>query len=327
MAGEARSALEGAILIVELLRRIPRRGFTTSRHLHEQVKAASFDVSLRTVQRHLDAICGCFPIECDTRSKPYGYRWLAGNQGLHLPLLTPAEALLLRLAKREISELLPARTLVSLAPLFDASQRELEAITPHQADRRWLDKVLRIPDSQPLLAPRIAPEVFEAVSEALYHERKLHIHYRNARGKRKQATVWPLGVVQQGVRLYLVCRFEGYDNERILALPRLVQAQASNEAFPWPKGFDLKRYCLEGHFGISRGRQVRLRFVIDKACGQHLVESPLATDQRVEDLGERLQIESTVVETELLHRWLRSWGDQVTDVVLEPTGSLPAPTG
>jgi hypothetical protein len=110
-----------------------------------------------------------------------------------------------------------------------------------------LGKVLRIPDSQPLLAPRIAPEVFEAVSEALYHERKLHIHYRNARGKRKQATVWPLGVVQQGVRLYLVCRFEGYDNERILALPRLVQAQASNEAFPWPKGFDLKRYCLEDH--------------------------------------------------------------------------------
>jgi hypothetical protein len=44
-------------------------------------------------------------------------------------------------------------------------------------------------------------------------------------------------------------------------------------------------------------------------------------------LGERLQIEATVVETELLHRWLRSWGDQVTDVVLEPTGSLPAPTG
>jgi len=33
MADEARLTLEGAILIVELLRRIPRRGFTTSRHV------------------------------------------------------------------------------------------------------------------------------------------------------------------------------------------------------------------------------------------------------------------------------------------------------
>jgi hypothetical protein len=33
MADEARSTLEGAILIVELLRRSPRRGFTTSRLL------------------------------------------------------------------------------------------------------------------------------------------------------------------------------------------------------------------------------------------------------------------------------------------------------
>jgi hypothetical protein len=60
MADEARSTLEGAMLIVELLRRIPQRGFTTSRHLHEQVKAPGFDASWRTVQRHLDALCGRF---------------------------------------------------------------------------------------------------------------------------------------------------------------------------------------------------------------------------------------------------------------------------
>lgn len=187
-----------------------------------------------------------------------------------------------------------------------------------QVERRWLKKVLRIPESQPLLAPKIAPGVFEAVSDALYRECKLRIYYRNAQGRRKSATVWPLGLVQQGVRLYLVCRFEGYGNERILALPRIVQAEASDEPFSWPTGFDLAVYCSGGAFGVSRGRKVRLRFRIDKVYGQHLLESPLAADQTASDLGDALEITATVADTELLIRWLRGWGPKVNAVEMTP---------
>lgn len=320
MPGSHTYALDNALLILELLRRIPRRQYTTSVQLHEQVVAAGYEVTLRTVQRHLDAICSRFAIECDTRGKPYGYRWMEGAEGLKLPLLTPCEALLLQLARIEVSQLLPARAIASMAPLFATARRELEAAPASQAERRWLKKVQRIPDSQPLLAPKIAPGVFEAVSDALYRECKLRIHYRNAQGKRQSATVWPLGLVQQGLRLYLVCRFEGYDNERILALPRITQAEASDESFPWPAGFDLARYCSAGDFGVSYGRKVRLRFRIDKTCGQHLLESPLAADQTTRDLGNMLEITATVVETELLHRWLRGWGPKISDV--EISGEL-----
>ncbi|WP_303785766.1 hypothetical protein [Azovibrio restrictus] len=59
------SALDNALLILEILRRIPRRRYTTSAHLHEQVAAAGYSVSLRTVQRHLDAICSRFPITAE----------------------------------------------------------------------------------------------------------------------------------------------------------------------------------------------------------------------------------------------------------------------
>lgn len=58
-----------------------------------------------------------------------------------------------------------------------------------QVERRWLKKVRRIPESQPLLAPKIDPGVFEAVSDALYRECKLRIHYRNAQGKLSIADV------------------------------------------------------------------------------------------------------------------------------------------
>lgn len=312
MSGQHSYALDNALLILEILRRIPRRNFTTSTHLREQVAAAGYEVSLRTVQRHLDAICARFAIECDTRGKPFGYRWMEGVEGLKLPLLTASESLLLQLTKSEVSQLLPARALSSMAPLFATARRELEASPEPQIERRWLKKVQRIPDSQPLLAPKITPGVFEAVSDALYRECKLHIHYRNAQGQRKNATVCPLGLVQQGVRLYLVCRFDGYENERILALPRIIQAEATEQTFSWPMDFDLAAYCSGGDFGVSHGRNVRLRFSIDKARGQHLIESPLAADQTARDLGEQLEITATVADTELLQRWLRGWGDALT---------------
>ncbi len=132
-----------------------------------------------------------------------------GAEGLKLPLLTSSEALLLQMAKSEISHLLPVRTLSSMAPLFAKARRELESTSMSGIERRWLQKVQRIPESLPLLAPKVAPAVFEAVSDALYRECKLHIHYRNAQGCRKAALVWPLGQAQQGVRLYLACRFNG----------------------------------------------------------------------------------------------------------------------
>lgn len=318
MPGSHSYVLDNALLILEILRRIPRRTYTTSVHLREQIIAAGHDVSLRTVQRHLDAICSRFAIECDTRGKPFGYRWMEGAEGLKLPLLTASEALLLQLAKSEISQLLPARALASMAPLFSTARRELESSPAPQVERRWLKKVQRIPESQPLLTPKIASVVFDAVSDALYRECKLNIHYRNAQGRHKQATVWPLGLVQQGVRLYLVCRFEGYDNERILALPRIVQAEARSEVFPWPTGFDLANYCNDGEFGMSRGRKVRLRFHIDKTCGQHLLESPLAADQTASDLGDKLEITATVADTELLLRWLRGWGEKIDGIEMTP---------
>ncbi len=311
------SAIDNAFLVLDILRRIPRRGYTSSTQLHAQLLAAGHELSLRTLQRHLDAIASRFPIECDTSRKPYGYRWLPGAEGLNLPHLFPSEALLLELARAELAHLLPARVLLSLTPLFGSARREIESSISAQAERRWLQKARRIPDSQPLLPPRILPEVFEAVSEALYAEKVLEIHYRNAQGRRRQARVWPLGLVQQANRLYLVCRFEGHNNQRILALPRISQAQVQEASFPWPEEFDLDRYCYEGHFGIRRGEAKRLSFRIAKPVGHHLLESPLSADQMVREVEDMLEVTATVEDTELLHRWLRGWGDQIREVRLE----------
>lgn len=316
MVASRTPGLENALLLLEILRRIPRRRFTTSSHLLEQLTSAGLNVSRRSLQRHLDVLIHHFPLECDTRSKPYGFRWLDDAQGFYLPLLSAPEALLLQMAKNELADVLPARTLQTLAPLFGSAQQQLESVTVG-AERRWLKKTQRIPEALPLLPPRLVPNIFETVSEALYQEKTLHLVYRNAQGKSRQTEVWPLGLVPQGARLYLVCRFVGYSNERIVALTRISQAQLGLP-FDYPANFSLARYINEGHFGIRRGKEVRVSFLISKAIGIHLAESPLSVDQHITEEAEHLRINATLPETELLHRWLRGWGDALSELSITP---------
>ncbi|HES76241.1 MAG TPA: WYL domain-containing protein, partial [bacterium] len=120
----------------------------------------------------------------------------------------------------------------------------------------------------------------------------------------------------------LVCRFEGYDNQRILALPRIEYANVRMETFDYPEDFDLERYDGEGRFAFGDGKKVRLHFFIDKTIGLHLTESPLSEDQSVIEHEDSLEITATVMDSALLHQWLRGWGDKVWQITM---GS-PAPS-
>jgi predicted DNA-binding transcriptional regulator YafY len=125
----------------------------------------------------------------------------------------------------------------------------------------------------------------------------------------------PLGLAQQGPRLYLVVRYRDYDNERSLALHRIISAEASTLTFVRPKNFDLKNYDDDGRFGFGEGKRIRLTFRIKREAGIHLLESPLSADQKVVKLEDgQLKITATVVDSAMLAWWLRGFGDAVSDV-------------
>jgi predicted DNA-binding transcriptional regulator YafY len=125
----------------------------------------------------------------------------------------------------------------------------------------------------------------------------------------------PLGLAQQGPRLYLVCRYEDFDNERSLALHRIHSAKASTLGFERPPGFDLKKYDADGRFGFGDGTQVRLSFHIEKEAGFHLTESPLSLDQQVQELPDGwLRVSATVVDSAMLDWWLRGFGDALCNI-------------
>ncbi len=266
---------------------------------------------LRTVQRQLDMLAQEFDIERDEQNKPFGYRWKERAPALMIPTLTAQESLLLTLAEQHLRNLLPASLTQSMDGFFEQARRQLRPLADAPRERAWLGKVRVIRETQPLLAPRIAPGVFEIVSNALYDDCWLTLDYSNAAGKRRQETrVMPLGLAQQGPRLYLVCRFDGFDNERSLALHRISQAERGL-SFKRPSDFDLERYDEDGRFGFGEGKKIKLVFRIDKGVGAHLLESPLSSDQQAEELANAFEISATVVESAQLKWWLRGFGNAV----------------
>ncbi|RAR50637.1 UNVERIFIED_CONTAM: putative DNA-binding transcriptional regulator YafY [Acidovorax defluvii] len=307
--------LETVLLAVELMRRIPRGRKVTAGELHQQLKDAGIERELRTIQRQLEMLSEHFEIERDDRSKPYGYRWLEQAKALAMPNLTPQESLLLQLAEEHLKNLLPPRLMKSMDAFFSQAKRNLGSESTARLEREWPGKVRVVATSQPLLPPKIVPGVFEAVSEALYANRWLTLDYQNSAGKRRSITVMPLGLAQQGPRLYLVCRFDGFNNERSLALHRIRKAEASTLTFERPAEFDLQKYDDDGRFGFGEGHRVQLRFRITKDAGLHLTESPLSTDQQyVEAQDGWLEIIATVVDSAMLDWWLRGFGKAVTNI-------------
>ena len=283
--------------------------------LHRQLQEAGLKKELRTVQRQLKLLSRHFDIERDDRERPYGYRWNEQAEGFCVPRLKLQDSLLLTLAEQYLRAVLPARLMKSMERILYAQARhDLKDHGKRGPEQEWLSKVRIVDTTQPLLPPEIKPGVFEAVSNALYENKWLKLNYENADGKRGNYRVMPLGLAQQGPRLYLVCRFEGFDNERSLALHRIISAQASTMSFDRPVDFDLKKYDDDGRFGFGEGERIKLTFRIDKPYGAHLLETPLSTDQEVRVLDDEYEITATVVDTEQLNWWLRGFGDAVSDV-------------
>lgn len=307
-------ALETVAFSLELLRRIPRRRLITASELQEQLSQAGFERDLRTVQRQLESLSEHFDIERDDRSKPYGYRWKEKAVGLALPMLSSQEALLLSLAEQQLRPLLPAKLMDSMDGFFAEAKSMLAPHASAKREREWLAKVRVVSVTQPMLPPQIRPRVFEEVSEALYADCWLDVNYQNVHGKQTDARVMPLGLAQQGPRLYLICRFDGYSDDRSLALHRIGSAKSTGLTFERPRDFSLQQYDDDGRFGLGNGQRIRLSFQIGKVVGQHIVESPLSSDQVVSQKGEQLEIVATVQDSPQLDWWLRSFGAAVSDI-------------
>lgn len=303
---------------IELLKRIPRHQKISIKDLHQQLQGTPWARNERTIARQLNILCEHFDIERDDRTKPYGFRWKPNAGGLSLLQMSESEALLLELAKRHLSYLLPASLQTQMNGFFTNAQSTLRYHTKDANSNEWLKKIMIVNTLQPLLPPEVDEQVFKAVSDALYHNHWLKVEYTNAEGETKNKQVRPLGLAQKDDgRLYLVVRFEGHegaDQNRQLVLNRIHSAEDTKRSFTPPKDFDLRAYDADGGFGFGTGQKVKLKFCITKGAGLQLYESKLSTDQTIQAHDDYLEITATVVDSMRLNKWLRGFGDEVWGV-------------
>ncbi len=267
-----KEAQKTALLLLEIVHHIPKRRQITAKEIHQRLLSAGHNLTLRTVQRHLKDISQQFDIECNDANKPYGYRWLEKAESLAMPNLTAQESLLLNLAEKQLSHLLPAKVFNNLSGFFEQARKNLHPLNSDYPEvaKQWKSKVRVVADKQPLLPPDIDGDVFDAVSNALYYNHWLEISYQKVNGEKSNPTIMPLGLAQQGERMYLVSRYKGFNNERSLALHRIKGAKMLTQQFSYPSDFSLEEFDNNGEFLIGHGNQITLTFNINKERGVYL---------------------------------------------------------
>ena len=195
------STLDEAVMLIQILTRIPKGRLITAQQLKQELDAAGIPIRIRTLQRYLKTMASTdvFGIDCDMRSRPYGYKQSTAGGTLLSQQMSVHECLLLRLAQEHMRFMIPTTLSKSLSPLFDmASQKFNETLSAApRNEKAWLKKIAVVGSSLPMMPPKISRTIFEAVSEALFRELKLEIEYDSASGKQVKSLITPLGLVQQ----------------------------------------------------------------------------------------------------------------------------------
>ena len=226
------------------------------------------------------------------------------------------------MAEMHLKPLLPASVLAQLMPYFSSAEKCLNGYAGKTNVADWLDKVRVIPMNQPLLAPvnegGVPPETHEIVYDALLQNKKIKIEYRK-KGEESYAkfdSISPLGIVQRGLILYLICLKGNSTKPITLALHRIRYAERVSgicDDVVRPSNFSLDTFIASGALGVSHGDEIALRAIFYDKAGDHLLESKLASEQVVTDGPEpgSLEIRAQVIWTQQLEWWLQAFADKV----------------
>lgn len=305
--------LDQTLVYLEILKRIPRRSSVSTQDLLNSLAAAGIELPVLTLQRYLKVLTDSdvVPIRCDRSSRPYSYRMDVDASPYLFSQLTPQECLLLKLAKENLRNQLPAHISKSFDPIFETVDENLVSRDKNRKEKAWLKKVAVVANSLPQIPPTFKARIFDTISEALYDDKKLEIVYRNVDKVVKKHVVTPLGLVQQDHRLYLVCQFEGYDNIRHLPLHRMDDATLLGEAATPVPSFDLKRYINERHFNYSGDELRNIHLVLEftnEQTAMNLREAPFTRNQTITELASGgYRLEADLEDSILLDGWINTW--------------------
>jgi len=300
--------------LLRLIRRYPSKDSTTV--LLNKLEDLGFSTTERTLQRDLNDLSGFFPIDVDTRSKPYQWFYLQGVTLLDVPGMDSHTALTFLLAKQYLQPLLPHATLKNIQGYFATAEKTLNKINTSKGAIAWPNKVRVLEVGPSRINPEIQDHVHHQVYEALLLNRQLNITYKSSNKTADFNQVNPLAVVLKDGITYLICSTEEYPIT-MFALHRVITAESLNIPSSSPDDFDIDEAIASGKLNFAIGKDIRLKATVSEKMSFYLETRPLSAEQEiVRTTDENLQLTATVSNTEELRWWILRWGHQIE--VLEP---------
>lgn len=303
----------------EMLSMIPKFGAgITAKELAYNLQERGFDVDLRQIQRDLPSLQEIFPLECNDKSKPFGWRWIKGSS-VDIQGMTIAEALSLKITENNLKALLPGSVYATVQGKFKQAENLLNSNKTKAT--KWLDKVFTALPALPMNVPNITPEVLENVQQALLNQKQIMVNYQSVDSEEpREYILHPLGLVQQGNILYLVATAFNYDDVRIYGIHRMSKAHLQNESGTYPYDFKLKEYVQKGAFQFGSNREIKLRLKVTENLKRLLTETPLSDNQTIKTNNQGHDIlTATTKDTWQLFWWLLSQSTELE--VLSPAAT------
>lgn len=314
-----------AVLMVEILRLIPSTSRKiTQKEILSSLKEIGLEPSKRRLERVLAAMCEHeeFGITCDKRSRPYGYTQQVRNGGLSFGDLTTPECLLIRLTEEYLKYQLPKSVTDSMENIFEHARERLGEGARKGKAADWISKVAFVSDWIPMKSPEIKPRIFDEISNSLYSENQIEALYKNSSGDETKKMLSPLGIVQQGSRIYIVAFDHDSQIVKHFAAHRFLDAKQTAFAISRPKGFKLDEYVSSRHFNYSNGGKTLLRLEFSsQVLANVLEETGFIGGQKLYQLDDGFwHLEAVVDDSRLIDAWIASWGEAAGFRLIERCG-------
>ena len=303
----------------EMLRLLPAHDLPgrSVPELTDALEARGYRVTRRTVERDLENLQQCLPLEINGKERPQRWRWQR-HRGVDIPGLESAEAMALFMMRDAMRAHLPTCFLDALQSRFAQADKTLTALARSGTRVRWSDRVRIVPAHVVLTPPRVSPRVVQTLQHALLNDIAVEVDYRSLQETApSKRTLYPRALILRGSSLYLIAHPKGGGTApHHYAVQRFASVRL-RELEPWSDvPFSLDAFLADGKDQFGDGRAIRLRATISGALRNILQDAPLSADMQILERGDVIHLSATVRDTWALHSWLLGHAENIC--VLQP---------
>ncbi len=308
---KAKDTLIRQLTLLRLIPRAPQCIATTT--LQKKLDEQGFNVSLRTIQRNLEALSTPFALQCDDSRSPYRWSFMR-NAPIDLPAMDTPTALALSMAKTHLNKLLPQSVLDLLTPQLKRACQHLDNLSRNDL-AHWSRRVRALPNGKTLQPASVSTEVWRYVSTALLERKQLQIDYLSrSKSEVKSMLIHPVGLVSRHSVSYLLGTVNNYSDIRQFALHRIKQIDCLDASANEQTDFDIDSYIQSGGFNAPQPvKEVELVADISPQIAWILNETPLSQEQSLEPLENSnwQRLRARVPKDQETLWWIFSLGENV----------------